>query len=101
MFCTTCGTRNGISSKFCKQCGAALEPTSPNRISEEEYDKALPDEEQVGLLLERAYQLRNQNKLEAAIVSCEDALKLRPNSTSVHALLAQLWEAHGDKDRAI
>ncbi len=101
MFCTTCGTKNLADSNFCKQCGHKLEKTSPAKISEEAYDRALPEEEQVSALLERAYRWRAEGDLVAAIALCEEALHLRPNSTSAHSLLGQLYEQNGQREQAI
>lgn len=101
MFCTACGTRNMADSNYCKQCGHPLEKMTAPRISEEEYDRALPEEEQVSALLERAYRQRTQGDVAAAISLCEEALRLRPQSTSAHALLAQLYEQNGQIEPAI
>src|SRR3954468_21875645 len=85
MFCTDCGAKNVAESNFCRQCGHKLEKTSP-KISEEAFDRALPEEEQVSALLERAYRLRKAGDLAAAAALCEDALLLKPDSTSAHSL---------------
>ena len=42
MFCTACGTKNQSNSNFCKQCGQALEKAAPAKISEADFDHALP-----------------------------------------------------------
>ena len=101
MFCTACGTKNQLNSNFCKQCGQALEKTAPAKISEADFDHALPVEEQVDALLERAYRLRKTGDLGGAVALCNEVLELRPTSTSAHSLLGQLYEAQGDKPRAI
>jgi tetratricopeptide (TPR) repeat protein len=101
MFCTACGTKNMADSSFCKQCGHKLDRATPVKISEEDYDRSLPGDEQLTALLERAYQLRTEGKLELAIAICEELLRLHPDSTSAHALLAQLYERNGDRNRAV
>lgn len=88
-------------SNYCKKCGHQLEKTTPTKISEEEYDRALPEDEQLSALLERAYRQRTQGDVAAAISLCEEALRLRPKSTSAHALLAQLYEQNGQIESAI
>jgi tetratricopeptide (TPR) repeat protein len=88
-------------SNYCKKCGHPLEKTTPTKISEEEYDRALPEDEQLSALLERAYRQRTQGDVAAAISLCEEALRLRPKSTSAHALLAQLYEQNGQIESAI
>jgi len=101
MFCTSCGTRNGEISNFCKQCGHRLDHAAGPRITEEEFDRALPAEEQVSALLERAYRLRKSGELSSAVKLCEEALHLNPESTSVHSLLGQIQEQIGNHEAAI
>lgn len=100
MFCTACGTKNGPDSNYCKQCGHRLEkPTQ--KISETDFARALPEDEQVNALLERAYQLRKEGDLGAAIGLCREAAQLRPESTSAHSLLGRLYERQGDRMLAL
>ncbi len=100
MFCTSCGVKNAADSNFCKQCGGKLAKPLP-KISEDAFDRALPDEEQTAALLERAYRLRRAGDLDAAIALCEETLRLREDSTSAHSLLGQLHEEKGDASGAI
>jgi tetratricopeptide (TPR) repeat protein len=88
-------------SNYCKQCGHKLEQTASVKISEEDYDRALPEEEQVSALLERAYRLRAEGDIGGAVALCEEILVLRPNSTSAHSLLGQLYEQSGRHAQAI
>ena len=102
MFCTSCGTKNVAENNFCRQCGHKFEKVASTiKISEDEFDRALPEDEQVMALLERAYRQRKENDLPRAIALCEDALKISPDSTTGHSLLGQLYEATGDRDQAI
>ena len=101
MFCTACGVRNAESSNFCKQCGHKIDRVGASRISEEAYDRALPMEEQIDALLERAYRLRKSGELSAAVALCEEALHLNSDSTSVHSLLGQIHEQQGKREAAI
>lgn len=101
MFCTSCGLKNAEDSNFCKQCGQRLEKFLPARITEADFERAMPEEEQVTALLEHAYQARKEGNSEAAIAYCKEALRLRPESTSAHSLLGQLYEQSGDREQAI
>jgi tetratricopeptide (TPR) repeat protein len=101
MFCTACGTRNADVSNFCKQCGHNLERTDSNSRSDAASGPALLPEAQVVALLERAYRLRKSGELPAAVQLCEEALRLNPESTSVHSLLGQIHEQMGNRDAAI
>jgi tetratricopeptide (TPR) repeat protein len=101
MFCTSCGTRNSDGGNYCKQCGHKLDKPTSTRISEAAYEKALPEDEQVTALLERAYKARKNGDRETAIALCQDALAVRPDSTACHSLLGQLHEQGGDIELAI
>lgn len=101
MFCTACGTRNIETSNYCKQCGHKLDHVTAPKISEEAFDRALPLDEQVTALMERAYRLRKTGELASAVRLCEEALQLNPGSTSVHSLLGQIHEQMGNRDAAI
>lgn len=101
MFCTTCGTKNSEDGNFCKQCGLRLDrPVSP-RFSEQDFERAMPEDDQLTALLERAYRARKDGDRLGAIAICLEALKLRPLSTSCHSLLGQLYEQGGERDLAI
>jgi Tfp pilus assembly protein PilF len=101
MFCTACGIRNADDSNFCKQCGHALDRPTAHKVSEDAFERALPEEEQVSALLERAYRLRKADSVPGAIALCEAALRLKPDSTSAHSLLGQLYETNGERDLAV
>ena len=101
MFCTACGAQNAEINNYCKQCGHKLDRAASTRISEAAFDRALPPEEQVSALLEGAYRLRKSGELAAAVSLCEEALRINPDSTSVHSLLGQIHEQMGNRDAAI
>lgn len=101
MFCSSCGTRNGTDSNFCKQCGIRLDKSVPVKIDPDDFERALPDEEHVSALLERAYQRRKEGDIEGAISLCVEALHLPIESTSAHSLLGQLYEEQGNREAAI
>ena len=96
MFCTACGEKNAANNRFCRQCGHKLEPAAATRISEDAFDRALPDDEQATALLERAYHLRKTGDLAGAIALCHEVLELKPASTTAHGLLGQLYEQNGE-----
>ncbi len=101
MFCTSCGTRNSDDGNFCKQCGIRLDKPAGTRVSEKAYERALPEDQQITALLERAYRARKEGKREEAIAICYEALAVRPDSTACHSLLGQLHEQGGDHELAI
>ena len=101
MFCTSCGTKNATDSNFCRQCGSKLEKLSASKISPDDFERALPEDEQTMALLERAYGLRKSGDLDGAVALCEQSLRLRSDSTSTHSLLGQLYEEQGNRVAAI
>lgn len=101
MYCTACGARNPSDSNFCRQCGHRLDTSAGPRISEEAFDSALPEDEQLAALVERAYMLRREGNLTDAVEKCRRAIEIRPDSTSAHSLLGQLYERMGHRAEAI
>jgi tetratricopeptide (TPR) repeat protein len=101
MFCTLCGTKNAADSNFCRQCGGKLEKLPASKISPDDFERALPEDEQTMALLERAYSLRKSGDLDGAMALCEQSLRLRSDSTSTHSLLGQLYEEKGNRAAAI
>lgn len=101
MYCTACGVKNSPESNYCKQCGHKIDRPIPVKISEEAFDRALPEEEQVSALLERAYRLRADGDIEGAIALCHEALALKAGSTSAHSLLGQLYAQQGEREKAV
>ena len=105
MFCTECGEKNLAESNFCKRCGHKTEPLSEKsasgKVSEEAYIRALPDDERVTALLERAYSLKASGDAVGAIKACEEAISITPDSASAHSLLGQLHASQGNVEPAI
>ena len=101
MFCSSCGAKNVAESNFCRQCGRKVERPAPHPVTEEAFDRALPEEEQVTALLERAYRRRRDNDVAGAIALCHEVLAMRPDSTTAHGVLGQLYEQSGERDKAV
>src|ERR1051326_3812975 len=101
MFCSSCGAKNVAESNFCHQCGLRLERPAGAKVSEEAFDRAMPEDEQVTALLELAYRRRKEGDVPGAIGLCNEVLTIRPESTTAHGLLGQLYEQNGDRGKAI
>ena len=97
MRCPKCGSDNPDQARFCRSCGERLaavgEPAFAPRI--------LTPEERSRRLLEDAFRLAEEGRLQTAIQSCQQAISLNPASTSAHSLLGTLFERIGDRDGAI
>lgn len=101
MYCSSCGAKNGDDANYCKQCGTGLARPASTKISEQDFERAMPEDDRVAALLERAYRARKDGNREEAIATCLEALTLRPASTSCHSLLSQLYEQGGDQELAV
>jgi len=101
MYCSSCGAKNAAESNFCRQCGLNIEKLASPKISEEAFDRALPEDEKVTALLERAYRLRKSDDIDGAIRLCQEVLEIRPDSTTAHGILGQLYEHNGERDKAV
>jgi Tfp pilus assembly protein PilF len=101
MFCISCGAKNAAESNFCRQCGLKLDRLPATKISEEAFDRAMPEDEQVTALLELAYRRRKEKDVAGAVGLCKEVLDIRPGSTTAHGLLGQLYEQTGERDKAV
>ena len=63
--------------------------------------RILTPEERSRRLLEDAFRLAEEARLQSAIQACHQAIALNPTSTSAHSLLGTLFERAGDRDGAI
>ena len=100
MYCTQCGTRNPDDANFCQKCGKQI-GRAIRPLDDSDFTVLDQPEDRVGDLLATAFKRREQGDLEGAIRACATALQVRPESTSAHSLLGMLFEAQGEKDKAI
>jgi tetratricopeptide (TPR) repeat protein len=61
----------------------------------------LTPDERSRRLLEDAFRLSEEGRLQSAIHACQQAISLNPTSTSAHSLLGTLYERSGDRNGAI
>ena len=108
MYCVECGTRNPDDAKFCKHCGRRMEPPEVERAGDEHPASPAPAPEPVRdpetrykELLALAFRHYDNGEYDTAIIACNGALELRPDSTDVHALLSTVYERLGDREKAI
>lgn len=94
MQCSKCNTINDPDSKFCKNCGQYLAIDTAN-------ERKPDDSIRVGELIYAAYVHKEAGRIEEAILACQGAITLNDRSASAHELLASLFEARGDIERAI
>ena len=95
MQCPKCGNENPDQARFCRGCGERL-------IAEGAFaPRILTPDERSRRLLEDAFRLAEEGRLQSAIQACQQAIAMNPTSTSAHSLLGTLYERVGDRDGAI
>lgn len=109
MFCTQCGTENSDKSRFCRQCGhrlqaqhlqSAVEGTAVAETGEQLAAEAA-DLDDVGRLLDSAFELYDSGNVDQALEICLAALRVYPDSVTGRSLLSAIYEKKGDLHAAI
>ena len=100
MFCTQCGTRNPDDANFCQKCGRTT-GRAARPLDDSEFSMLQQPEDRVGDLLAIAFRRREQGDIDGAIRACAGALQVLPESTSAHSLMGMLFEAQGEREKAI
>lgn len=104
MFCTECGTKNSIDSKYCRECGTKINDGYRTMMLSLDDLRAIDDEknqERLTKLLDMAFWHNEAGNGDAAVLACEAALAIHPHSTTAHSLLGTLYEKRGDDSKAI
>lgn len=104
MFCTDCGTKNSIDSKYCKECGAKINDGYRTMMLSLDDLRAIDDQknqERLTKLLDMAFWHNEAGNLDAAVLACEAALAIHPHSTTAHSLLGTLYEKRGNDAKAV
>ena len=97
MRCPKCGKESPDQARFCRSCGERLAVAT----EEAHRPQILTPEERSRRLLEDAFRLSEEGKLQSAVHACQQAISLNPTSTSAHSLLGTLYERVGDRNGAI
>ncbi len=97
MRCPKCGKESPDQARFCRACGESLGDAADAAHA----PRVLTPEERSRRLLEDAFRLSEEGRLQSAVHACRQAISLNPTSTSAHSLLGTLLERTGDRDGAI
>src|SRR6266567_1663383 len=84
MYCTSCGAQNLVSANFCQQCGHKMMKSMAPTLPEEAFELMSTPEDRLRDLLVWAFHKEEAGDLDGALAICRDALKIEPESTSVH-----------------
>lgn len=104
MFCTECGTKNSIDSKYCKECGAKINDGYRTMMLSLDDLRAIDDQknqDRLTKLLDMAFWHNEAGNIDAAVLACEAALAIHPHSTTAHSLLGTLYEKRGNDAKAV
>lgn len=83
--CEQCFTKNTLDSRFCKSCGAELNPEEVTKSKESNIK-----------LLAEARKLLDGGRFDEAKLAAEEILSTDPADADAHALLGDVLEAQGD-----
>ncbi len=97
MRCPKCGNESPDQARFCRSCGERL----AGEAADAHAPRVLTPEERSRRLLEDAFRLSEEGRLQSAVHACQQAISINPTSTSAHSLLGTLYERVGDRDGAI
>lgn len=104
MFCSQCGADNTSDSKYCKECGTYVAPSSISLAPNPQDFDGVEDplrQERLTKLLDMAFWHLDVGNLDAAVLASEAALTINPRSTTAHSLLGTLYEKKGNDAKAI
>lgn len=102
--CPNCSTNNGVTNKFCRECGLKLE--SAEQIVEEQAAPAQTaavqphDEVNLGEELFSIMRLYDNGDLESAEERVCRIIESNPSSASAHSIRALIYERKGDNESA-
>ncbi len=91
MRCPNCGTHNGKTNKYCRDCGTRLEVLAPKE-DKQEAAASRRDELTLGEELFGVHELLETGDLEAALEKGAKLATDNPDSASAHAIVAMVCE---------
>ncbi|MHB9035164.1 MAG: hypothetical protein ACYC64_00755 [Armatimonadota bacterium] len=96
MKCPKCGTYNGKTNKFCRECGLHLAWVIEDENQRQEIADAVSDDVALGEALAEVYDCYESGDLDVALTGAERIARENPDSTSVHGVLALIYERKGE-----
>ncbi len=96
MRCPNCGTHNGKTNKYCRDCGTRLDVIVPKE-ARQEADEDRKEELKLGEELFAVHELLDADDLEAALEKGARLATDNPDSASAHAIVALVCERLAEK----
>jgi tetratricopeptide (TPR) repeat protein len=101
MKCPKCGTTNGKTNKFCRECGFRLEGLPAQDSQQPAAGVACaPDEVALGEELFEVWQYYSSGSLDTALAKAEKIIGCTPESASAHSILALIHEKKAEQQFA-
>lgn len=105
MKCPNCGTANGKTNKFCRECGTPLEGLAESS-EQQEAQVHVPtvcalDDVALGEELFGVMRLYENNELDAAAERINRIIECSPGSASAHSIRALVYERRADLEAAL
>ncbi|MCE5313803.1 MAG: hypothetical protein ABFD49_08880 [Armatimonadota bacterium] len=96
MKCPKCGTFNGKTNKFCRECGLHMAWVVEDDNQRQASTGPALDDVALGESLAEVYDCYESGDLDAALSGAENIAGRNPDSTSVHGILALIYERKGE-----
>lgn len=102
MRCPRCGTTNGKTNKYCRECGLKLKGLNAQHLQQTDADANLRESDEVALGEELfiIWQHYSSGDLDLALDKAEKVIRRAPDSTSAHNILALIYEKKAEKESA-
>ena len=100
MKCPKCGTTNGKTNKYCRECGLQLEGLAEEQARPRDQAAAASDEVALGEELFEVWELLKSGDLDSALEKGEQMLGSSPESASAHSLVALIYERKAEHELA-
>ena len=99
MRCPKCGTTNGKTNRYCRECGLRLDGVRDRQAQVKDH-VAASDEVALGEELFDVWELLNSGDLDSALDKGEQMLAGNPESASAHSLVGLIYERKAEHELA-
>ncbi|MCE5200273.1 MAG: hypothetical protein ABFD54_07155 [Armatimonadota bacterium] len=96
MKCPKCGTINGKTNKFCRECGVNLDLADQQQAKPPQAAEPPTDEVQLGEQLFEVMRLYESGDFDSALAGVNDILRANPDSATARSLRALVYERKAD-----
>ncbi len=98
MRCPKCGTTNGKTNRYCRECGLRLDGVRDDQAQARDRVAVESDEVTLGEELFEVWELLNSGDLDSALDKGEQMLAANPDSASAHSLVGLIYERKAERE---